>query len=247
MVRAARVAILATSLAVGACAQAPIEALPDAARIRRDAAIDAMSFDAGPRPACPPAPPYGHEVGDVLGDFVVYDCDGNPVRLHTLCETDVVWIWELAEWCSPCRRFAAGPYDAIYQRYATAYGARFAGLAVITADEELNLPDPVICRELRDRYGIDAPLYFDPTGGFRDVVGGLSNDVHAIMTRGMRVAWTMQFGGDFVNRRLQETFDALDRGTEIPDADVALDAGPLEDAFVAPDTGPLEVLIDAGP
>jgi thiol-disulfide isomerase/thioredoxin len=177
-------------------------------------------------------------VGEVLGDFEVYDCEGNPLRIHTLCETEVVWIWELAEWCSPCRRFAEGPYDDIYTRYATTYGDRFAGLAIITADAELNLPDPLICQELRERYGIDAPLYFDPTGRFRDVLGGLSNDVHAIMTRGLRVAWTMQFGGEFVNRRLQETFDALDRGTEFPDADVSFDAGPLEDAFLAADAGP---------
>ncbi len=238
-------------LALG-CAQPALE-VPDAARVRRDAAVDAPSFDAGPPPLCPPPPPYGFEVGDTLANFVVYDCAGTPFRIHELCETDVVWIWELAEWCSPCRRFAGGFYDDIYQRYESAYGERFSGLAVITADEELNLPNEAICAELRDRYGIESPLYFDPTGNFRSVLGGLSNDVHAIMTRGMHVEWVMQFGGEFVDRRLRETFDALDSGGGIADADVSFDAGPLDD--VSFDAGPLEDALldqdaasgDAGP
>lgn len=227
--------VLAAGLSAG-CPQDPAAELPDAFRVRRDAAIDAPSLDAG-RALCPPAPPYGADVGDVLRNFTVYDCAGTPHRLHDLCDTDVVWIWELAEWCSPCRRFASGPYDDIYARYESRYGERFEGLAVITADEEINLPNEAICAELRDKYGIEAPLYFDPTGTFRDVVGGLANDVHVIATRGLRVAWTLQFGGEFVDRRLQETFDALDTGTEVPDADISFDAGPLDDVLVADDAG----------
>ncbi len=216
-----------------------MEDLPDAARLRRDAAIDALSldaaYDAGPPPACPPMRPFGPDVGDVLGTFTVYDCAGTPFEIESLCETDVVWIWEFAEWCASCRYFADGNLDAVYSRYETAYGDRFAAVPIITADSELNLPNEEICRELRDRYGIEAPLYFDPTGTFRDRLGGLSNDVHAILTHGMRIEWTMQFGSPFVDARLQETFDALDRGEAIPDANVSLDAGPLDDVAASPD------------
>lgn len=211
------------------CEQAPTEGAPDAFRIRRDASIDAVVPDAGPPPTCPPSGPFGSRVQDVLGNLTVYDCEGTPIELHSLCETDVVWIWELAEWCSPCRRFAAGPYDTIQQRYRERYGERFASLAIITADDELNLPTVAICEVLRARYGIEGPLYFDPSNTLRDLLGGYSNDEHAILTRGMRIAWTMQFGGDFVDARLQATFDELDTGAMPSDAAVSLDAGPLDD------------------
>jgi thiol-disulfide isomerase/thioredoxin len=224
---------LAASLLAG-CPQEPAFEAPDAFRMRRDAAIDAPSIDAG-RALCPPAPPYGTDVGEVLRNFVVYDCAGTPHRIHDLCETDVVWIWELAEWCSPCRRFADGRYDEIQARYEARYGERFEAFAVITADEELVLPNEAICAELRDKYGIEGPLYFDPTGNFRDVVGGLANDVHVIATRGLRVAWNLQFGGDFVDQRLQDTFDALDTGADVPDADISFDAGPLDDVLLRDD------------
>lgn len=231
----------AIALTLGAlgCEQ-PTEEVPDAFRMRRDAALDAPESDTGPPPICPPSPPFGGTVGDVLADFTVYDCAGTPVQLHSLCETDVIWLWQLAEWCSPCRRFADGAYDDIHNRYETAYGDRFAGLAVITADDELNLPNEAICAELRDRYGIEAPLYFDPTGTFRDLIGpGYANDVHAIVTRGMHIAWTMQFGGEFVDRRLRETFEALDSGGAIPDAGaIDLDAGPLDDVSLGADAPP---------
>jgi thiol-disulfide isomerase/thioredoxin len=222
--------------ALAGCEQSSQD-VPDAFRMRRDAALDAPESDAGPPPVCPPPPPFGDEVGDVLADFTVYDCAGTPVQLHSLCETDVVWLWQLAEWCSPCRRFADGVYDEIHDRYETMYGDRFAGLAVITADDELNLPNEAICAELRDTYGIEAPLYFDPTGTFRDIIApGYANDVHAILTRGMRLAWSMQFGGEFVDRRLRETFESLDSGSAIPDGGaVDLDAGPLEDVTLAID------------
>ncbi|MBX7197383.1 MAG: hypothetical protein K1X94_35360 [Sandaracinaceae bacterium] len=233
-----------TTLAAG-CAQ-PVVEEPDAFRVRRDAASDAIELDAGPPALCPPAPPYGTQVGDVLSDFTVYDCAGTPIQLHSLCETDVVWMWELAEWCSPCRRFAESYYDDIESHYESAYGERFAGLAIITADDQLNLPNEAICAELRDRYGIDSPLYFDPTGRFRDLIGpGYSNDVHVILTRGMRIEWAMQFGGEFVNRRIQETFDALDSDGGIPDASLDLDAGPLDDVTTTVDDAGASD--DAGP
>lgn len=234
-------ALALSSLALGACDQAPIEVGPDAFRIRRDAALDAPEMDAGPPPVCPPQAPFGPNVGDRIGDITLYDCAGTPVQLHSLCETDVVWLWELAEWCSPCRRFADGEYDAIYERYETRYGDRFTAMAIITADDQLNLPNQVICEEMRETYGIDAPLYFDPTNTFRDLVGeGFSNDVHAILTRGLVIQWEMQFGSEFVDRRLSETFDALDSGGDVPDAGaVDLDAGPLDDVTVtAPDDAP---------
>jgi hypothetical protein len=148
-----RVAVgLAALVLVSGCEQ-PMEDLPDAARLRRDAAIDALSldaaYDAGPPPACPPMRPFGPDVGDVLGTFTVYDCAGTPFEIESLCETDVVWIWEFAEWCASCRYFADGNLDAVYSRYETAYGDRFAAVPIITADSELNLPNEEICRELR--------------------------------------------------------------------------------------------------
>ncbi|MBN8613903.1 MAG: hypothetical protein J0L92_25120 [Deltaproteobacteria bacterium] len=218
------------------CEQTPIAESPDAFRMTRDAALDAFVPDAGPPPTCPPPGPFGPNVGDRIGDITLYDCAGTPVQLHSLCETDVVWLWELAEWCSPCRRFADGEFDEINSRYESMYGDRFTGIAIITADDELNLPNQTICEELRERYQIEGALYFDPTNTFRDLVGeGFSNDVHAILTRGLEIRWTMQFGSEFVDEQLRQTFEALDSGADVPDANVDLDAGPLEDVSLGAD------------
>lgn len=228
--------VLLSLVALEGCDQTPVAVAPDAFRTTRDAALDAPIDDTGPAPMCPPRGPFGPNVGDRIGNITLYDCAGTPVTLHSLCETDVVWLWQLAEWCSPCRRFADAAYDDIQSRYETEFGDRFAGLAIITADSELNLPTQAICEEIRDRYGIEGPLYFDPTNTFRDLIGeGFSNDVHAILTRGLEIQWTMQFGSDFVDDRLRETFDALDSGRGVPDAGtVDLDAGPLDDVTTAP-------------
>lgn len=222
---------VALALAAGCEPETPDR--PDAARPRRDAALDAPSEDTSmdaPAPLCPPSPPYGADVGEVLGPFTVYDCDGTPHRLEDLCETDVVWLWEMAEWCAACRHFAVGHYDRILERFERDRGERFAGLGIVTLDRELALPTQEVCRRIRETYGIRSPLYFDPTGRFRDRVGGLSNDVHVILTRGMRVMWHMQFGGSFVEAQIEATFEALDSGAAIPDAAIAFDAGPLDDA-----------------
>ncbi len=221
------------------CDQTPIDVPPDVFRVTRDAALDAPVMDTGPPPICPPPAPFGPNVGDRVGDITLYDCAGTPVQLHSLCETDVVWLWQLAEWCSPCRRFADGEYDAVNTRYETMYGDRFAGMAIITADDELNLPTQTICEEIRETYGIEGPLYFDPTNTFRDLLGeGFSNDVHAILTRGLEIQWTMQFGSEFVDRRLRETFESLDSGSEVPDGGpLDLDAGPLDDVASTSDGG----------
>ena len=47
---------------------------------------------------CPPTEPYGVMAGDNLTDVVVYDCEGEPVNVHSLCGANVAYFNLLAGW-----------------------------------------------------------------------------------------------------------------------------------------------------
>lgn len=49
-------------------------------------------------PGCPPEGPYGTHPGDRLLDVVVYDCEDNPVHIHSLCGANVGYFNLLAGW-----------------------------------------------------------------------------------------------------------------------------------------------------
>jgi hypothetical protein len=49
-------------------------------------------------PGCPPEGPYGTHPGDMLTDVIVYDCDDNPVHLHSMCGANVGYFNLLAGW-----------------------------------------------------------------------------------------------------------------------------------------------------
>ena len=42
-----------------------------------------------PPPTCPPEPPFGNAVSDVLPDVALEDCEGTVHHLHGLCEREV--------------------------------------------------------------------------------------------------------------------------------------------------------------
>lgn len=47
---------------------------------------------------CPPAAPYGIEVGETMPDLVLKSCDDGEISLHTLCEKEAVWLFGYADW-----------------------------------------------------------------------------------------------------------------------------------------------------
>ena len=54
--------------------------------------------DSGIRLACPPAGPFGVQVGDDLPSGALVDCDGIPVDLQGLCEKKASWLFVFAGW-----------------------------------------------------------------------------------------------------------------------------------------------------
>ena len=51
-----------------------------------------------PGPVCPPPGPYGTNLGAVVPDVALPDCDGNMHTLHDLCAKKAAWLWEFAPW-----------------------------------------------------------------------------------------------------------------------------------------------------
>ena len=81
---------------------------PDAASADTGLHPDAAVADTGLHPdassgrdagaSCPPAGPYGVNVGDFIPDIALPDCDGNMHRLHDLCLTRAAWMFIFAGW-----------------------------------------------------------------------------------------------------------------------------------------------------
>jgi hypothetical protein len=47
---------------------------------------------------CPPAEPFGTEVGETLPEVEFTDCDGNQYTLHDLCQFEAGWFFTFAGW-----------------------------------------------------------------------------------------------------------------------------------------------------
>jgi len=56
-----------------------------------------MVADAGDG-ICPPRGPFGVQMGQLLPDPPMVDCDGNPFSLHSFCERKAAWQFHLAGW-----------------------------------------------------------------------------------------------------------------------------------------------------
>lgn len=163
--------------------------------------IDAgAAEDAGARAVCPPAPPFGADAGDVAEDLVLMDCDGVAHSLHDLCDRDAVWLFEMADWCPPCRAFASGDANRIYDRFE---GESFAAWMVVSEDAGFDAADAEDCAAIRDRYGIHMPVLYDPTGAFQAAFGVPSNEVHVVLRRGAVVDWVGHYAGHEVESRIE--------------------------------------------
>lgn len=166
--------------------------------------------DAAPAPLCPPSGPFGPGAGDVAEDLVLLDCDGNEHSLHELCERDVVWLFELADWCPPCRAFAGSDANRIYDRFADpAAGVSFEAWTVISEDSGFAPADAEDCAAIRDRYGLRMPVLYDPTGAFQDAFDVPANEVHVVLRRGAVIDWKGRYAGDEVESRIEAVIDGL--------------------------------------
>ena len=153
---------------------------------------------------CPPAAPYGTEVGDVAADAVLFDCDGNEVRLHELCEADVAWIFEFADWCPPCRSFARDDVERIWTTYDP---MGVDGYFVISADGDFGAPDQALCNEIRDRYSLSMPVLFDPTGELQTALGINANAWNVLLRPGGVIDWKGKYAESMVEGMIQSRLE----------------------------------------
>ena len=198
--------------------------MPDAGEARdafasgaRDAAVagqDAASVsDAGaPRAedapsggVCPPTGPYGQRVGDVAPDIALTDCDGNTHSLHALCDREAVWLFELALWCPPCREFAMSGANRVYDRFRGEAADSFEGWVVVSEDASFEPATSTTCREVRERYGLHAPVLFDTEGVLQSAFGVASNEVQIVLGPGGRIEYVGHYGADEVEAEIART------------------------------------------
>ena len=175
---------------------------------------DAGAGDAGPLDAgldggvdafvpavCPPVGPYSNGVGDIARDVRLMDCDGVEHSLHELCESEAIWIFEYAQWCPPCRDFARDHANQIYARF------RDQGVSawmVISENNDFDPADATLCATVRERYGIEMPVLFDPEGRLQSTFAVAPNEVQLLMSRGGRIEWKGRYAGSQVEGRIEQ-------------------------------------------
>lgn len=213
-------------LALLACSSAPPPAGSDAARSVADAAVapgsdaattsgtdDAMassSDDAAASPdappvsalSCPPEAPFGRAVGQIAPELSLPDCDGTMHSLHALCERDAVWLFELADWCPPCRSFAMSEANRLYDRFQGEAPERFEGWVVVSEDSGFDPATSATCEEIRARYGLHAPVLFDTEGLLQSAFGVAPNEVQIVLGRGAEIRFVGHYAGDEVEAEL---------------------------------------------
>lgn len=164
---------------------------------------DAFAASDAPSSAlCPPTGPFGQRPGAVAQDLVLLDCDGVEHSLHELCERDAVWLFELAAWCPPCRTFAMSEANRIYDRFESEAGDRFAGWVVVSENATFDPATRMDCEEIRTRYGLHAPVLFDPEGRLQDAFGVPSNEVQIVLGEGAVIRHVDQYAADEVEARI---------------------------------------------
>lgn len=157
--------------------------------------------DAATGALCPPSGPFGTNVGDVAADVTLFDCEGNEVQLHDLCEAEAGWLFEFADWCPPCRSFAGGELQNVYNTYS-AMGVQ--GFMVVSQDRDFNVADAADCAEIRDRYSLTIPVLYDPSGAVQTALGIDSNATNVIFDPGMRIRWKDKYAESQVAGQLME-------------------------------------------
>lgn len=163
---------------------------PRDANLARDAAAEPETEAT----TCP-SPPYGTAVGDTLGDYRLYDCDGKPVSLAATCDRSVTFVNLFAGWCPPCNAHArAAAADHASFTDAVADGA---WLFVITEDNDGLAPDLAYCAAVRDAFALPMTVLVDLAGGFPDHLGvGSPNSWYVVLSEGQRIEAKVKYDKD---------------------------------------------------
>lgn len=137
---------------------------------------------AGHAPSCPPQGPFGTGTGDVAANVTLYDCDGNPVELHDLCDLDAAFLYTFAGWCPTCKAFAAsGKPNDIHARYEN---ESFEMWFVVTSPATSGMPTQETCANYRDQYGLQMNVLYDPEGATQSALEMRVNSGELVLSRG---------------------------------------------------------------
>lgn len=100
------------------------------------------------------ARPVGTGLGEVLPDFTLRTCAGEPFQLHATHAADTTFVHLFAGWCPPCQSDAAATPDD-FERLA-AIGPTLEWLFVITEDNGGEPPSLAYCQAVADDLDLPA-------------------------------------------------------------------------------------------
>jgi hypothetical protein len=159
---------------------------------------------------CPPDGPFGSGPGQTATNITLFDCDGNPVQLHSLCGRRVSYVYTFAEWCPNCRTFVREQIENEHVAYSAM--GDLATWIVVTAVSGGGSVDAAACQRIRDQYAIDTPgvtVLFDPTGETNSVLGMRVNTADMVMKPNNEIVingpWAWSTVADGLNRAFSET------------------------------------------
>ena len=64
---------------------------------------------------------------------------------------------------------------------------------IITETADFTAPDAAYCKTIRDQYGLQMPVLFDPSGDVLRAFNVPTNDVHIVMQHGNKIAFKKQY------------------------------------------------------
>lgn len=151
---------------------------------------------------CPPAPPYGTQVGDLAPDVTLYDCDGNAVQLHSLCAHQAAAVYTFAIWCPVCKaHMDNGEPQALYAQYQN---DDFDMFVVVTQTATGALPDETHCVATRDAYNLKMPVLVDKDGALEKTLGLSVNSGALALSHGAKIELLQSYGFDALSQKLPE-------------------------------------------
>ncbi len=107
-----------------------------------------------------PAGPYGVLPGEVMEDFTLEDCEGNPVRFgDVLAGAELVLFNVGAGWCAPCVEETLRLEDEVFRRYC---GQGLAVVQVLFEDADARPATGFFCKAWQAQYRLTFPVVKDP-------------------------------------------------------------------------------------
>jgi len=143
-----------------------------------------------------PPEPFGYGVGDTMANFLLLDCDGNPVQLSDYYgDIKTILINQSAGWCSVCNR-ETPTLEEWYQEL------KDDGVLVLQALFQNNAFQPAnsaFCKAWRDRYGVSYPVLVDDQNIFKpyhpSVQGGsvqYGTPLNVILDADMKIQYLLE-------------------------------------------------------